>query len=71
MTKEILDRMVEEFTNLKEKIEKLRSFLLDDEKTKDVDNLNKDLLIGQLKAMEAYLSILSIRIGINPSKVSE
>lgn len=71
MTKEILDRMVEEFTNLKEKIEKLRSFLLDDEKTKDVDNLNKDLLIGQLKAMEAYLSILSIRIGINSSKVSE
>jgi hypothetical protein len=63
--------MVEEFTNLKEKIEKLRSFLLDDEKTKDVDNLNKDLLIGQLKAMEAYLSILSIRIGINSSKVSE
>ena len=32
---------------------------------KEVDNLNKDLLIAQLKAMEAYLSILSIRIGLN------
>ena len=35
------------------------------EKIKEVDNLNKDLLIAQLKAMEAYLSILSIRIGLN------
>ena len=30
-----------------------------------VDNLNKDLLIAQLKAMETYLTILSIRIGLN------
>jgi hypothetical protein len=35
-----------------------------------LDNLNKDLLIAQLKAMEAYVSILSIRIGLN-SKVDE
>ena len=30
-----------------------------------VDNLNKDLLIAQLRAMETYLTILSIRIGLN------
>ena len=33
-------------------------------------NLNKDLMIAQLKAMEAYLSTLSIRIGLN-AKFSE
>ena len=36
-----------------------------EEKIKTIDNLNKDLLIAQLKAMEAYLSVLSIRIGLN------
>ena len=30
-----------------------------------MDNLNRDLLISQLKAMEAYQGILSIRIGLN------
>ena len=27
--------------------------------------INRDLLIAQLKAMETYISILSIRLGIN------
>ena len=30
-----------------------------------LDALNRDLLVAQLKAMEAYLSILSVRIGLN------
>ena len=31
----------------------------------ELDMINRDLLIAQLKAMETYLSILSIRLGIN------
>ena len=42
-----------------------REFLLDEEKSKVLDALNRDLLVAQLKAMEAYLSILSVRIGLN------
>ena len=48
----------------------MRAFILDTEKFNKLDNLNKDLLISQLKAMEAYISILSIRIGLN-SKIAE
>ena len=65
MDKETFGRMLEEFNGLNEKATKLRTFLLDEEKTKDIDSLNKDLMIAQLKAMEAYLSVLSIRIGLN------
>ena len=65
MDKETFGRMLEEFNSLNEKATKLRTFLLDEEKTKDIDSLNKDLMIAQLKAMEAYLSVLSIRIGLN------
>ena len=55
-----------EFEDLNTKIIELRNFLLD-EKTV-LDNLNKDLLIAQLKSMESYISILSIRIGLNAPK---
>lgn len=65
MTQETLDRMLTEFQQLSEKTNKLRNFILDTEKFDKLDNLNKDLLIAQLKAMEAYISILSIRIGLN------
>ena len=65
MEKAVFDRLLTEFNELNEKITKLRDFLLDEEKVKVLDNLNKDLLIGQLKAMEAYISILSVRIGLN------
>lgn len=65
MDKETFGCMLEEFNGLNEKATKLRTFLLDEEKTKDIDSLNKDLMIAQLKAMEAYLSVLSIRIGLN------
>jgi len=65
MEKEVFERLLKEFTEVNERATKLKDFILDEEKIKAVDNLNKDLLIAQLKAMEAYLSILSIRIGLN------
>ena len=65
MTQEVLDRMLVEFQENGERTNKLRAFILDEEKFNTLDNLNKDLLISQLKAMEAYISILSIRIGLN------
>jgi hypothetical protein len=71
MTQEVLDRMLVEFQEVGEKTNKLRTFILDAEKFDQIDNLNKDLLIAQLKAMEAYVSILSIRIGLNSKTVSE
>jgi hypothetical protein len=65
MTQEALDRMVIEFQENGERTNNLRAFILDEEKFNALDNLNKDLLIAQLKAMEAYISVLSIRIGLN------
>jgi hypothetical protein len=65
MTQEVLDRMLTEFQENGERTNKLRAFILDEEKFNKLDNLNKDLLISQLKAMETYVSILSIRIGLN------
>ena len=65
MKKEVFERLLKEFSEVNERASKLKDFILDEEKIKEVDNLNKDLLIAQLKAMEAYLSILSIRIGLN------
>lgn len=70
MTQEILDRMLVEFQENGERTNKLRAFILDEAKFNELDNLNKDLLIAQLKAMEAYISILSIRIGLN-SRVTD
>lgn len=70
MTQEVLDRMLVEFQETGERTNKLRDFILNTEKFDKLDNLNKDLLISQLKAMEAYISILSIRIGLN-SRISE
>lgn len=65
MEKEVFERLLKEFTEVNERANKLKDFILDEKKIKTVDNLNKDLLIAQLKAMEAYLSVLSIRIGLN------
>lgn len=69
MEKNTFDRVLTEFKELKEKIDKLTNFLL--KESESVDNLNKDLLIAQLKAMETYLTILSIRIGLNTSKIKQ
>ena len=65
MEKEVFERLLKEFSEVNERANKLKDFILDKDVDKKVDNLNKDLLIAQLKAMEAYLSILSIRIGLN------
>lgn len=68
MEKEVFDRMISEFNELNERVTKSREFLLDEEKSKVLDALNRDLLITQLKMMESYLSILSVRIGLNAPK---
>ena len=65
MEKEVFERLLNEFDELNERVSKCREFLLDEEKSKVLDALNRDLLVAQLKAMEAYVSILSIRIGCN------
>ena len=70
MTQEVLERMIIEFQENSERTNKLRNFILNKEQFDQLDNLNKDLLISQLKAMEVYVSILSIRIGLN-SKVAD
>lgn len=70
MTQEVLERMIAEFQENGKRTNKLRDFILDKEQFDQLDNLNKDLLISQLKAMEAYVSILSILIGLN-SKVAD
>lgn len=63
MDKETFNRLVEEFKSLNEKVNKLRDFLLNS--SEQLDNLNRDMLITQLKVMETYQGILSIRIGLN------
>lgn len=68
MEKEVFERMLSEFNELNERVTNCREFLLDEEKSKVLDALNRDLLVAQLKAMEAYLSILSVRIGLNAPK---
>lgn len=67
MEQAVFQRMLEEFNEVNERANKLREFILSD-KCKEVDNLNRDMLIAQLKAMEAYISVLSIRIGLNAPK---
>lgn len=68
MQKEVFERMLSEFNEVNERTVKLREFILNKEKFEKIDNLNRDLLIAQLKAMESYLSVLSIRIGLNAPK---
>lgn len=70
MTQEVFNRLLVEFQENGDRTNKLREFILNTEKFEKLDNLNRDLMIAQLKAMEAYLSILSIRIGLN-AKQSE
>ena len=65
MEKEVFERMIKEFEELNERITKLRNFVMNKEKFENLDFINRDLLIAQLKAMETYLSVLSIRIGLN------
>ena len=50
MEQAVFQRMLEEFNEVNERANKLREFILSD-KCKEVDNLNRDMLIAQLKAM--------------------
>ena len=69
MEKNTFDRLLTEYKELEIKTTKLRDFLINKIDKTSIDNLNKDLLIAQLRAMETYLTILSIRIGLNtPTK---
>lgn len=70
MQQETFQRMLDEYKELTEKTTKCRNFILNKEEFEQVDMLNRDLLIAQLKAMETYLSLLSIRLGVN-GKVEE
>ena len=65
MEKNTFDRLLTEYKELEIKTTKLRDFLIHKVNKISIDNLNKDLLIAQLKAMETYLTILSVRIGLN------
>lgn len=72
MNKETFNALTKEFSEVKEKVDNLRIFINGQTQNKTIDDLNLDLLISQLKAMETYLSILSIRIGVNaPSENGE
>lgn len=73
MNKEVFNRMLQEFQELSERTNKCREFILDEDKFNKLDMINRDLLIAQLKAMETYISILSIRLGINgaPDNLSQ
>ena len=69
MEKSTFDRLLTEYKELEIKTTKLRDFLINKIDKTSIDNLNKDLLIAQLRTMESYLTILSIRIGLNtPTK---
>lgn len=69
MEKNTFDRLLTEYKELEIKTTKLRDFLINKIDKTSIDNLNKDLLIAQLRTMESYLTILSIRIGLNtPTK---
>ena len=42
MEKEVFERLLKEFTEVNERANKLKDFILDEEKIKTIDNLNKD-----------------------------
>lgn len=71
MEKEIFERLIAEYKEVIERAEKLRAFIMDEEKFEKLDALNKDLCISQLKAMETYIAVLSIRIGYNAPENNE
>ena len=65
MKEEIFNQLIIDYKELESKTTELRDFLIHKIDKTSIENLNKDLLIAQLRAMEAYLTILSIRIGLN------
>jgi hypothetical protein len=65
MEAEVYNKMMEEYKELDTRVNNCRKFISDKEKFEALDNLNRDLLIAQLKAMETYLSLIAIRLGLN------
>ena len=65
MKEEVFNQLITDYKELESKTTELRDFLIHKVDKTSTDNLNKDLLIAQLRAMETYLTILSIRIGLN------
>ena len=65
MKEETFNQLITDYKELESKTTELRDFLIHKVDKTSIDNLNKDLLIAQLRAMETYLTILSIRIGLN------
>lgn len=65
MKEEVFNQLITDYKELESKTTELRGFLINKVDKTSIDNLNKDLLITQLRAMETYLTILSIRIGLN------
>lgn len=65
MKEEVFNQLITDYKELESKTTELRDFLIHKVDKTPIDNLNKDLLIAQLRAMETYLTILSIRIGLN------
>jgi hypothetical protein len=71
MEKEIFERLIAEYKEVIERAEKLKAFIMDEEKFEQIDALNKDLCLAQLKTMESYIAVLSIRIGYNAPQNNE
>lgn len=61
-------RMIEEQKELQKKIQKLHVFLNDEEKIKDLDDVEINLLNCQVSAMETYDCILASRLCIECDK---
>lgn len=71
MEKEIFERLIAEYKEVIERAEKLKAFIMDKERFEQIDALNKDLCLAQLKTMESYIAVLSIRIGYNAPQNNE
>jgi hypothetical protein len=54
-------RLIDEKDQLQDKTEKLDAFLKSD-KSNEIDNVQRDLLLIQLSSMITYLNVLTIRI---------
>lgn len=61
-------RMIDEQKELQKKIQKLHVFLDDEEKIKDLDDVEINLLNCQVSAMETYDCILASRLCIECDK---
>lgn len=59
---ELVGRLIDEFTELKEKHEKLNDFLSKEDAIDAVGKVQYDLLVQQYAYMSSYLSVLEVRI---------